>query len=80
MVDYCNLESLIGCPEEVDGFFSCEANNLMTLEGFPKYIGAGILVRSNPGKFTYNDVLKAYRVELLVIKKFILRIALFMNL
>ena len=32
MVDYCNLESLIGCPESVGGFFSCEANNLMTLE------------------------------------------------
>jgi len=57
MLDYTELKSLRGCPKKVEGYFSCEGNRLMSLEGMPETILGDIFVRDNPGKFTMEDVL-----------------------
>jgi hypothetical protein len=55
-VDYCGLISLRGCPGIVDGYFSCESNELTSLDGMPYDVKGDIFVRDNPGKFTKEDV------------------------
>lgn len=57
MVDCCEIHSLRGGPRVVKGYFSCEGNRLMSLEGMPETILGDIFVRDNPGKFTKEDVL-----------------------
>ena len=34
----CKLKSLEGCPENVQGFFDIDANDITSLEGSPKFI------------------------------------------
>lgn len=58
MIDCCEMESLRGCPKEVIGYFSCEQNNLMTLDGMPEMVFGDIFVRDNPGHFKEIDVLE----------------------
>ena len=57
MIDYCNMKSLRGCPDKVDGFFSCEGNKLMSLDHMPTNIRDNIFVRDNPGHFIFDQVL-----------------------
>lgn len=57
MVDYCGLKSLRGCPKRVMGYFSCESNELTTLDYFPEKIQGNIFVRDNPGHFIFDQVL-----------------------
>jgi hypothetical protein len=57
-VDSCGLKSMRGFPEKVLGWFSCEQNELTSLEGMPKIIFGDIFIRANPGAFTKEDVLE----------------------
>ena len=43
-----SLESLKGCPEEVEGSFYCRYNNLITLEGAPLNVTEDFDCRYNP--------------------------------
>lgn len=38
-ISSCNLSSLIGCPKEVEDYFSAQDNMLTSLEGAPREIG-----------------------------------------
>jgi len=58
MIDCCEMESLRGCPKKVIGYFSCEQNNLMSLDGMPETVFGDIFVRDNPGHFKKSDVLE----------------------
>jgi hypothetical protein len=58
MIDNCEVESLRGCPNRITGFFSCEGNNLQSLDGMPSVVFGDIYVRDNPGKFKESDVLE----------------------
>ena len=50
-VDDCGLRSLRGFPQEVQGYFSCQLNELTSLEEGPKYVKETYYCNGNPGKF-----------------------------
>lgn len=55
-VDNCGLKSLRGCPKKIDGYFSCQMNELTSLEDGPKEVRGSYYCNSNPGGFTEQDV------------------------
>lgn len=55
-VDDCGLISLEGFPQEIDNYFSCQNNNLDSLDEGPKKITGAYYCNGNPGKFTEDYV------------------------
>lgn len=55
-VDACELNSLVGCPRRVKGYFSCQQNNLTTLQGFPRWVDDSVYCFGNEVKFTENEI------------------------
>jgi hypothetical protein len=62
-VDDCGLVSLEGCPIHVNGYFSCQLNELETLEGSPKEVETHYYCIGNPGEFTEEEVRKYCNVR-----------------
>ena len=63
MIDFCEMEDLRGCPYVCKGYFSCENNNLHSLDGAPKEVYGDFFCRDNPGQFTKADVEKICKVH-----------------
>jgi len=55
-VDDCGLKSLRGFPKKIDGYFSCQMNELNSLAGGPKEVFGSYYCNGNPGKFTEKDI------------------------
>lgn len=55
-VDDCKINSLRGFPEIISGYFSCQMNNLMSLDGSPRVVQGGYYCNGNPGEFTMEEV------------------------
>ena len=62
-VDDCDLVSLEGFPSKIGGYFSCQLNNLTSLEKGPKFVGESYYCNGNPGKFTEDYVRKICEVN-----------------
>jgi len=62
-LDFCKLKYLSGLPEKTRSYFSCEGNDLMSLNGAPKFVKGDFFCRGNPGKFTKDDVKAVSKVE-----------------
>jgi hypothetical protein len=61
-LDACGLNFLKGLPRVTVGYFSCEQNNLTSLEGAPAVVNGDFFCRNNPGKFTKKYVESICRV------------------
>jgi hypothetical protein len=46
-IDDIGLDSLRGCPRYVDGYFSCQMNNLTNLIGGPEIVGRSYYANAN---------------------------------
>ena len=55
-IDACKLNSLVGCPRRVKGYFSCQQNNLTDLRGFPRWVDQDVYCFGNEVKFTENEI------------------------
>jgi len=55
-VDATELPSLIGCPEIVNGYFSCQQNNIKNLKGFPKRVTKDVYFQGNSESFTVDEI------------------------
>lgn len=60
--DDCGLVSLQGCPKYVQGYFSCQQNEITSLEGFPEKIDKSCYIMSNGKDFTANEILEICEV------------------
>ena len=56
-VDDNALVSLVGFPEYIAGYFSCQMNHINDLEGFPKEVSGNIYFYSNQGNITEEEIL-----------------------
>lgn len=66
-IDDCNLKSLIGCPKHVRGYFSCQMNDISSLEGFPEIVDQSVYFHLNKYPFSKEDIEKvctAKRIEI----------------
>jgi hypothetical protein len=55
-IDDCGLVSLEGCPRYVQGYFSCQQNEITSLEGFPIKIEKDCYVMSNGKDFIKDEI------------------------
>lgn len=55
-VDDCGLKTLRGFPKKVDGYFSCQLNELKSLKEGPKEVYGSYYCNGNPGNFTEKNV------------------------
>jgi len=55
-IDRCRLVSLEGCPKYVQGYFSCQQNEISSLEGFPEKIDKSCYVMGNEVYFTADQI------------------------
>lgn len=55
-VDDCGLVSLEGFPDIIGGYFSCQMNNLKSLQRGPKEVLKDYFCNGNPGNFTEKYV------------------------
>jgi len=61
-IDDCGLLSLEGCPRYVQGYFSCQQNEITSLAGFPEKIDKSCYVMSNGRDFIADEILKICEV------------------
>jgi hypothetical protein len=61
-IDDCGLITLEGCPRYVQGYFSCQMNEITSLEGFPEKIDKDCYVMSNGIDFTADEISKICEV------------------
>jgi len=55
-IDDCGINSLIGCPKHVYGYFSCQMNKIRTLQGFPEKVDREVYLMSNGVDFTAQEI------------------------
>jgi len=55
-IDACELNSLVGCPRYIKGYFSCQQNNITTLQGFPEKVSNDVYCFGNEVKFTEKEI------------------------
>jgi hypothetical protein len=57
-IDDCGIVSLVGCPKKVNGYFSCQMNEITDLKGFPKEVRECVYCFGNKAEFTEAEIRK----------------------
>jgi hypothetical protein len=57
-IDDCGIVSLVGCPKKVNGYFSCQMNEITNLKGFPKEVREMVYCFGNEAKFTKEEIIE----------------------
>jgi len=57
-IDDCGIVSLVGCPKKVNGYFSCQMNEITNLKGFPKEVREVVYCFGNEARFTKEEIME----------------------